>query len=119
MALLEQENQAIQFTQLGQEDLFWGVNSQTVVRFGKTYSIKEINAAAMTYDGTSTLKVILDALIEEIDLNTLKTGVTTEVKSSTTGITGADQITNMVSLTQAEYDAIGTPDTATFYVIVG
>lgn len=38
------------------------------------------------------------------------------VKSDTTGITGADAITNVVSLTQAEYDAI-TPDASTFYAI--
>jgi hypothetical protein len=41
------------------------------------------------------------------------------VISDPTGITGADQITNTVSLTQSEYDAIGTPDASTFYVIVG
>jgi hypothetical protein len=41
------------------------------------------------------------------------------VKSDITGVTGADAITNIVSLTQAEYDAITTPDTSTFYVIVG
>lgn len=40
------------------------------------------------------------------------------VQSQTTGITGADQITNIVSLTQAEYDAI-TPNAATLYVIAG
>lgn len=40
------------------------------------------------------------------------------VQSNTTGITGADQITNIVSLTQAEYDAI-TPSATTFYVITG
>lgn len=40
------------------------------------------------------------------------------VVSDNTGITGADRITNMVSLTQAEYDAIGTPDPTTYYVIV-
>jgi hypothetical protein len=40
------------------------------------------------------------------------------VQSQTTGITGADAITNMMSLTQAEYDAI-TPNASTFYVIVG
>ena len=39
------------------------------------------------------------------------------VKSDATGIAGADQITNMVSLTQAEYDAITLPDASTFYVI--
>ena len=40
----------------------------------------------------------------------------TKVGSVTTGITGADAITNMVSLTQAEYDAI-TPNASTLYVI--
>jgi hypothetical protein len=39
------------------------------------------------------------------------------VKSDTTGVTGADQITNMMSLTQAEYDAISSPDASTFYII--
>ena len=39
------------------------------------------------------------------------------VKSSTTGEpTGSDVVVNMVSLTQAEYDA-GTPVATTFYVI--
>ena len=38
------------------------------------------------------------------------------VESDVTGVTGADAITNVISLTQAEYDAI-TPDAATLYVI--
>jgi hypothetical protein len=40
------------------------------------------------------------------------------VPSDPTGVTGADAITNIMSLTQAEYDAIVTPDAATLYVIV-
>ena len=40
------------------------------------------------------------------------------IVSDTTGITGADQVTNMVTLTQAEYDAI-TPNASTVYFIVG
>jgi hypothetical protein len=39
------------------------------------------------------------------------------VQSNITGIAGADAITNVVSLTQAEYDAISTPDASTLYVI--
>ncbi len=39
--------------------------------------------------------------------------------SDTTGVTGADRINNIISLTQAEYDAIGSPDANTMYVIVG
>lgn len=38
------------------------------------------------------------------------------IDSDPTGVTGADQITNIISLTQAEYDAI-TPNASTFYVI--
>jgi hypothetical protein len=40
------------------------------------------------------------------------------VESDVTGVTGADAITNIISLTQAEYDAI-TPDASTLYVITG
>lgn len=40
------------------------------------------------------------------------------VPSDPSGVTGADAITNMMSLTQAEYDAIVTPNAATLYVIV-
>jgi hypothetical protein len=39
------------------------------------------------------------------------------IPSDPTGVTGADAITNIISLTQAEYDAI-TPNASTFYVIV-
>jgi hypothetical protein len=37
--------------------------------------------------------------------------------SDPTGITGADAVTNIISLTQAEYDAIATPSATTLYVI--
>jgi hypothetical protein len=43
-------------------------------------------------------------------------GLTLAILSDITGVTGADRVTNIISLTQAEYDAI-TPDAATFYVI--
>ena len=39
------------------------------------------------------------------------------VLTNTSGVTGADQVTNIISLTQAEYDAIVSPDASTFYVI--
>ena len=37
--------------------------------------------------------------------------------SDPTGVTGADAVTNIISLTQAEYDAIGSPNASTFYII--
>jgi hypothetical protein len=41
------------------------------------------------------------------------------VPSTTTGITGAAAITNMVSLTAAQYAALGTKSASTLYVISG
>jgi len=39
--------------------------------------------------------------------------------SDPSGVAGADRVTNVISLTQAEYDAIGTPDASTLYVVTG
>lgn len=39
------------------------------------------------------------------------------INSDTTGITGADAITNIVSLTAAEYAALGTKNASTWYII--
>lgn len=47
----------------------------------------------------------------------LTTALALAVLSDVTGITGATRITNMVSLTQAQYNAI-TPNASTFYVII-
>lgn len=51
--------------------------------------------------------------------NTGDQDISLMVESDITGVTGADVVTNMMSLTQVEYDAITTPDAATFYIIVG
>lgn len=40
------------------------------------------------------------------------------VKSDLTGIAGADAVVNIVTLTQAEYDAITMPSATTIYFIV-
>jgi hypothetical protein len=39
------------------------------------------------------------------------------IDSDPSSVSGADQVINVMSLTQAEYDAIGSPDVATFFVI--
>jgi len=41
----------------------------------------------------------------------------TNVVSDTSAGSGSDVVNNIVSLTQAEYNAIGTPDAATLYLI--
>lgn len=46
-----------------------------------------------------------------------QTALDGKVSSNVTGISGADQVTNLVSLTQAEYNAIGAPNASTLYVI--
>lgn len=46
------------------------------------------------------------------------TGWKTAVLSEVAGITGATAITNCVAISQANYDAIGTPDPSTLYVII-
>lgn len=47
----------------------------------------------------------------------LQTSLDGKVSSSITGITGAVAITNMVKVTQAQYDAIASPSATTLYVI--
>ena len=39
------------------------------------------------------------------------------VLSDPTGVTGADAVANILSMTQAEYNAISTPNAATIYII--
>ena len=46
------------------------------------------------------------------------TGTDTDLVTSVTGPGGGVGITNMLSLTQAQYDALVTKDPATLYVIV-
>ena len=67
--------------------------------------------------GTTTPVEKLDVVgnIKASGAVTIETGLA--VKTQTTGITGADQVTNMISLTLAEYNAIGSPDAATLYII--
>lgn len=61
--------------------------------------------------------VQIDAGIAAANTATQPADIANMVESDTTGVTGADAITNIMSLTQAEYDAIVSPDAATLYVI--
>lgn len=54
-----------------------------------------------------------------VNLNTMNTKLGITPTSDITGVTGADAVTNIISLTQAEYDAIGSKSATTFYIIVG
>jgi hypothetical protein len=74
-----------------------------------------------TADGASTpterMRISADGTVDIAGDLVLGPNNAPAIKSDTTGVTGADQITNMMSLTQAEYDAIVSPDANTFYVI--
>jgi hypothetical protein len=50
-------------------------------------------------------------------LETDGTAIKSKLVSDPTGITGADAITNLMSLTQAEYNAIASPNASTLYII--
>lgn len=48
---------------------------------------------------------------------TVTIGTGLAVRTQTTETTGSDQVLNMISLTQAEYDAIAAPVATTLYII--
>ena len=55
------------------------------------------------------------AITKKISLSQITDGL---VESDTTGITGASGINNIVSISQANYNNIATPDPNTLYFIV-
>ena len=67
------------------------------------------NTAKISFDSTSSTK--LGGIEAGAEVNTINSTTTSEP-------TGSDLVYNVVSLTQAEYDA-GSPVATTFYLIVG
>lgn len=76
----------------------------------ETKTAYENNADTNAFTDAEQTKVGYVTVTGAVDLDTA-------VVSDPTGVTGADAVTNIISLTQAEYDAIGTPDSATLYFI--
>jgi hypothetical protein len=80
-------------------------------------------AGDIVVGGTSgaPARLALGTASQQLRVNSGATGLeyftSQAIVSNTTGITGADAVTNIVSLTQAEYNAIGSPDAATLYLI--
>tara|TARA_R110000751_G_scaffold217767_1_gene320738 strand:- start:275 stop:610 length:336 start_codon:yes stop_codon:yes gene_type:complete len=69
----------------------------------------DLNTAKISFDSASSTK--LGGIEAGADVNTINSTTTSEP-------TGSDLVYNVVSLTQAEYDA-GTPVATTFYLING
>ena len=68
------------------------------------------------YDSAFT-GVQIDAALTKANSATQPGDIALMVESDVTGVTGADAVSNIMSLTQTEYDAIITPDASTIYVI--
>jgi hypothetical protein len=66
-------------------------------------------------------RLALGTASQQLRVNSGATGLeyftSQAIVSNTTGITGADAVTNIVSLTQAEYNAIGSPNATTLFLI--
>ena len=88
------------------------------------------NTAKVSYPGDQTSIVGITGTKAQFDASVLDGNITYDgdpvsvlnndanyTPSDPTAVTGADQITKMMSLTQAEFDAIGTPDAATLFII--
>ena len=85
-------------------------DTNTSIRFPSNDTV------AVETNGTTRLQVISTG---EVRITTLQLGANNApaVRTDVTGVTGADPINNIISLTQAEYNAIVSPDANTFYVI--
>lgn len=82
------------------------------------HSVTKAQVGLANVDNTSDLdKPISTATQTALDLKLEASDIANKVSSDPAGVTGADQVTNMISLTQAEYDAIGTKNASTFYLI--
>ena len=83
-----------------------------------------INSLGSVSASAAELNKLDGANTTTAELNILNGATTTTarlnraVDSDTSAATGSDQVTNIVSLTQAEYDAL-TPNATTIYAIVG
>ena len=87
-------------------------------------AITKANSATQPGDlgtaaATATTDYATAAQGELADSATQPGDISLMVVSDPTGVTGADAVANIMSLTQAEYNAISTPNAATIYLILG
>ena len=68
---------------------------------------------------TAAQGALADSATQPSDNVSTLTNDSNYLPSNPTGVTGADIVTNIMSLTQAEYDVIVTPNASTLYIING
>ena len=84
-------------------------------------TVDDANTGDSLYEGGGKINDNFTEVYDAVTLNTAKVGVTDEEANTIDSVvdgepTGSDQVVNVVSLTQAEYDA-STPIATTFYII--
>lgn len=85
-------------------------------------NVKTVNSASLLGSGDVAVQptLVSGTNIKSINGSSiLASGNLPLVASDNAGITGADAVTNLISMTQAEYDAIGTKSASTLYIIAG
>lgn len=80
-------------------------------------NVSELNNDAGYITAAEAPPAPVDSVNGETGVVVLSASDVGAVASDPTGVAGADSINNMMSLTQAEYDAISTPDASTLYII--
>ncbi|OYT57746.1 MAG: hypothetical protein B6U76_00120 [Desulfurococcales archaeon ex4484_217_2] len=91
----------------------------TESRVSDNLDVSSNTSARHTHSNQTILDGIIDLGSGEIITSVERTKVARSVDSDTSVVSGSDQVRNMISLTQAEYDGIATPDAQTLYIIVG
>jgi len=99
-------------------------NKKIIVTVGAPVSSGAVDSVngktgVVVIDGTDVELIAGGGVTVTQAISDLDADVQTRVQSVTAGEpTGSDKVENIVSLTQAEYDA-GTPNANTFYIITG
>jgi len=93
---------------------YWWASQSVWVAGGAATTLGGV-ASAVAYGPTTPADWTTDPETVEEALDEL--AAKPVVISDPTGVTGADAIVNIMSLTQAEYDDIVSPDAATLYLI--
>lgn len=77
--------------------------------------ISQMPAATTPLTGTELIPIVQDGVNKTATPDNIQSGL---VKSNATGITGAITVSNIVTISQANYNAIAVKDPNTVYVIV-